>query len=147
MLNIINEGVLEALDIVVDTSIPVDRVVRSLEQLHCTRGPPKRIRIDNGPEMLATVFTEWCRDHAIELVYIQPGKPNQNVYIERFNRSFRCEVLNRYLFASLAEVRELSAASLISYKEERPHASLGNIPPVVFRRQTSGNMSTYELST
>lgn len=147
VLNIMDEGVREALDIVVDTSIPAARVVRSLEQLRCTRGLPRRIRVDNGPEMLAGVFTEWCRDHAVELVYIQPGKPNQNAYIERFNRSFRAEVLNRYLFTSLAEVRELSAAWLISYNEERPHASLGNIPPAVFRRQISGEMSTYELST
>ena len=97
--------------------------------------------------MLAGVFTEWCRDHAVELVYIQPGKPNQNAYIERFNRSFRAEVLNRYLFTALADVGELSATWLVSYNEERPHASLGNMPPAVFRRQISGEMSTYKLST
>lgn len=83
VLNIMDEGVREALDIVVDTSIPAARVVRSSEQLRCTRGLPRRIRIDNGPEMLAGVFTGWCRDHAIELDYIQTGKPKQNAYIDR----------------------------------------------------------------
>ena len=145
VLNVIDEGTREALEIVADTSLPAARVVRELEQIASVRGLPKRIRLDNGPEMLAQVFTDWCEDNGIELVYIQPGKPNQNAYIERFNRSYRTEVLNPYLFTSLSQVRDLSAAWLISYNEERPHDSLGRIPPAEFRRQITGEVSTFKL--
>ena len=145
VLNLIDEGTREALEIVVDTSLPAARVVRELEQIKSVRGKPKRIRVDNGPEMLAQVFTDWCEDNHVELVYIQPGKPNQNAYIERFNRSYRTEVLSSYLFVNLRQVRELSAAWLISYNEERPHDSLGRIPPAEFRRQITGEVSTFKL--
>ena len=145
VLNIIDEGTREALGIVVDTSLPAARVVRELEQIKSVRGVPAHIRLDNGPEMLAQVFTDWCEENGIALVYIQPGKPNQNAYIERFNRSYRTEVLNPYLFTSLRQVRDLSAAWLISYNEERPHDSLGRIPPAEFRRQITGEVSTFKL--
>ena len=95
--------------------------------------------------MLAQVFTDWCEDNGIEPVYIQPGRPNQNVYIERCNRSFRDELLDPYLFTALGQVREMSAAWMISYKEERPHNSLGQIPPAEFRRQITGEVSTFKL--
>jgi putative transposase len=144
-LNVIDEGTREALEIDVDTSLPAARVVRELEQIKSVRGKPRRIRVDNGPEMLTQVFSDWCEDNHVELIYIQPGKPNQNAYIERFNRSYRTEVLNPYLFISLRQVRELSAAWLISYNEERPHDSLGRIPPAEFRRQITGEVSTFKL--
>ena len=145
-LNIIDEGTREALGVVPDTSLPAARVVRELEQIGSARGLPARIRIDNGPEMLAQIFTDWCENNGIELAYIQPGKPNQNAYIERFNRSFRNELLDPYLFTSLSQVREMSAAWMISYNEERPHDSLGRIPPAEFRRQITGEVSTFKLS-
>ena len=110
VLNIIDEGTREALGIVVDTSLPAVRVVRELEQIKSVRGVPQRIRVDNGAEMLAQVFIDWCDANGLELMYIQPGKPNQNDYIERFNRSYRTEVLNPYLFVTLKQVRDLSAA-------------------------------------
>ena len=91
------------------------------------------IRVDNGSEMTAQVFTDWCEAHNIRVAYIQPGKPNQNAYIERFNRSFREEVLNPHLFGNLNEVREISWVWRLSYNEERPHQSLGNIPPAEFK--------------
>ena len=78
MLNILNEGVREALDIVIDTSITAQRVVRTLEQVAVERGFPSVIRVDNGGEMTAQVFTDWCEAHNIRIAYIQPGKPNQN---------------------------------------------------------------------
>ena len=145
VLNLIDEGTREALEIVADTSLPAARVVRELEQIKSVRGKPKRIRVDNGPEMLAQAFTDWCKGNHVELVYIQPGKPNENAYIERFNRSYRTEVLSSYLFVNLRQVRELSAAWLISYNEERPHDSLGRIPPAEFRRQITGEVSTFKL--
>ena len=131
---IIDEGVREALDIVVDTSITAARVVRTLEQLKRERGLPRSIRVDNGPEMTTSIFAEWCHENRVRVDHVQPGKPNQNAYIERFNRSFREEVLDPRVFSTLSQVRDLSWAWLLSYNEERPHSSLGNIPPAEFKR-------------
>lgn len=110
VLNVLDEGVREALDIIVDTSLPAGRVVRVLEQLKKDRGLPKVIRVDNGPEMTSHTFVEWCEANGIEIAYIEPGKPNQNAYIERFNRSYRTEVLDPYLFNSLKDIQEMSWA-------------------------------------
>lgn len=145
VLNIIDEGVREALDIVIDTSLPATRVVRTLEQLKAERGLPKMIRVDNGSEMTSLAFTQWCEAHDIKICYIEPGKPNQNAYIERFNRSYRTEVLDPHLFSSLDQVRDLSWAWMLSYNEERPHESLGNLPPSEFKRQLAAEVSSYEL--
>ena len=145
-LNVLDEGVREALDIVIDTSIPGARVVRTLDRLIEWRGKPDAIRVDNGPEYISQVFSEWCEKHGIKLNYIQPGKPNQNAYIERFNRTYRHEVLNAYVFESLRQVREITRAWIIEYNEERPHDSLGKIPPAMFRRQVeNARNSTLEL--
>ena len=97
-LNILDEGVREVLDIVIDTSIPGGRVVRTLDRLGEWRGKPDAIRVDNDPEYLSQVFADWCHRNHVQLRYIQPGKPNQNAYIERFNRTFRHEVLDAYVF-------------------------------------------------
>lgn len=147
-LNILDEGVREALAIEVDTSLPAQRVVRALQQLEAWRGLPKAIRLDNGPELTSQYLADWCKSKGIELRFIQPGKPNQNAFIERFNRSYRTEVLNGWLFASLDEVREITHQWLQSYNEERPHDALRNLPPAVFREQLlAGKNSTFELST
>lgn len=145
-LNVLDEGVREILDIVIDTSIPGAGVVRTLDRLIEWRGKPEAIRVDNGPEYLSQVFADWCQNHGVALNYIQPGKPNQNAYIERFNRTFRHEVLDAYLFESLSQVREITRHWMTEYNEERPHDSLGRIPPAMFRRQVenAGN-STLEL--
>jgi putative transposase len=146
-LNILDEGVREALDIVVDTSIPGGRVVRTLDRLVEWRGKPKSIRVDNGPEYLSQVFADWCQRNGVRLHYIQPGKPNQNAHIERFNRTFRHEVLDAYVFESLRQVREITRNWIREYNEERPHDSLGKIPPAMFRRRVeNARNSTYELS-
>lgn len=147
-LNVLDEGVREVLDIVIDTSIPGTRVVRTLDRLVECRGKPKAIRVDNGPEYLSQVFADWCQDNGIKLNYIQPGKPNQNAYIERFNRTFRHEVLDAYVFESLSQVREITRHWITEYNEERPHDSLGKIPPAMFRRQVErARNSTLELCT
>jgi len=147
VLNIIDEGVREALDIVVDTSITAGRVVRVLELLKSQRGVPRSIRVDNGPEMTAQAFADWCRENEVRIDYIQPGKPNQNAYIERFNRTYRTEVLDPHIFSTLSQVRDISWAWLLSYNEERPHSSLGNIPPAEFKRRLLAENSTLELCT
>lgn len=136
-LNVLDEGVREALDIVIDTSIPGGRVVRTLDRLIEWRGKPDAIRVDNGPEYISQFFADWCQDHGVKLNYIQPGKPGQNAYIERFNRTNRHEVLNAYVFESLRRVREITQAWIIEYNEVRTHDSLGKISPAMFRRQKS----------
>lgn len=146
-LNILDEGVREALDIVVDTSIPATRVVRVLDELTSWRGLPQAIRCDNGPELLAELFVDWCRTKRIKIRYIQPGKPNQNAYVERFNRTYREEVLNAYLFETLDQVKDITRDWLWEYNERRPHDALGRIPPSVFRRSVEAGISTFALST
>lgn len=147
-LNILDEGVREALAIEIDTSLPALRVVRTLEQLVAWRGLPKAIRLDNGPELTSQHFTEWCANKGIELRFIQPGKPNQNAFIERFNRSYRTEVLDHWIFDTLEQVREITHSWLRSYNEERPHDALGNLPPALYREQLKARKnSTSELST
>lgn len=92
MLNVLDEGVREVLNIEVDTSLTGKHVIRVVERIAQWRGMPKAIRCDNGPELISQVFVEWCQRHQIELHHIQPGKPNQNPFIERFNRTYRNEV-------------------------------------------------------
>ena len=98
--------------------------------------------------MTADAFTDWARLHGIRLLYIQPGKPNQNAFIERFNKSFRDEVLDANLFNSLSEVQEAADDWLLDYNECRPHESLGNVPPIAFRaRIFNQDVSRFNLST
>ena len=141
-LNVLDEGVREALAIEIDTSLPAERVIRVLEQLKESRPLPEQIRVDNGPELVSAKLVAWCEKHQVYLHHIQPGKPTQNAYIERFNRSFRREVLDAHLFSSLSEVREITYKWLISYNEERPHQALGYLPPAVFRQQQTITSTT-----
>jgi len=117
-----------------------------MEQLAAWRGLPAAIRCDNGPELTCQTFLDWCERSGVELKYIQPGKPNQNAYIERFNRTYREELLDAYLFDDLDEVRDMTWQWLISYNEERPHDALGGIPPTVFRKQQEAKVSTFVMS-
>jgi len=146
-LNIIDEGVREGLGIEIDTSLPGCRVTRALDRIKEWRGLPEAIRCDNGPELTSQAFVDWCKENRVEIRYIQPGKPNQNAYIERFNRTYREEILSSYLFCDLDDVRELTWKWLISYNEERPHDALGGLPPAVFRQRKEAENSTLEMST
>jgi putative transposase len=147
-LNVIDEGNREALRIECGTSIPSTRVVRVMDQLVEVYGKPRAVRLDNGPELTADAFVEWARKNNIELLFIQPGKPNQNAFVERFNRSFREEVLNAWLFGTVTEAQQAADDWLTDYNEFRPHESLGNVPPAVFKpRVFNQEVSTSELST
>ena len=111
-------------------------------------GRPARVRVDNGPELVAEAFVGSCAAQRISLGYIQPGKPDQNAFIERFNRTFREEVLDAYLFGSLEDVRAITNAWLDSYNTERPHESLGQAPPLTFLpRPDAPAESTFVVST
>jgi putative transposase len=134
LLNIIDDFNRESLAIEVDTSLPCLRLIRVLEKLASERGCPKNIRCDNGPEFISHKLQEWCshQSRSISLQFIQPGRPMQNAYIERKNGSMRRELLNAYMFGSLAEVRELSEEWRIDYNTERPHKSLGYLSPLKY---------------
>jgi putative transposase len=146
-LNVIDEGNREALAIEIGTSIPSVRVIRLIEELVLLHGKPTALRVDNGPELTAEAFAEWCRAQEIDIRYIQPGKPDQNAYIERFNRSYRQDVLDAYVFSSLEEVRVATEEWLRDYNTERPHDSLGRVPPLTFLpRPTSIREYSFNLS-
>jgi putative transposase len=146
ILNVIDEANREALAIEVGTSLPASRVVRVLEQLIEMHGAPAAIRCDNGPEFTSGTFSSWCEERKIAVRYIQPGKPDQNAYIERLNRTFRDDVLDAWVFQSVAEVQDLSDEWLADYNENRPHDSLGGIPPAQFLpRSKAPELSTIEV--
>ena len=120
----------------------------SLGGTHRVARPARRAADGQGPELTALAFVEWCDERRIARYYIQPGKPDQNAFIERFNCTHRTEVLDAYLFDSLAEVRALTERWLVSYNQERPHDSLGRVPPLTFLpRLTLPEQSPFEVST
>ncbi len=119
-LNIIDDFNREILNITIDTSLPSARVVSQLEQLIDWRGKPEKIRVDNGPEFIAEKLKDWCSKNEIALHYIQPGKPTQNSLVERFNRTFRTEFLDVYLFETIRQMRHYSEIWMWMYNNERP---------------------------
>jgi putative transposase len=147
-LNVLDHGNREALAIEIGFSLPSRRVLAVLDDLVALHGAPGALRMDNGPEFLAATVTAWADAHGIHLDHIQPGKPAQNAFIERFNQTYRQEVLDANVFSSLAEVRAITADWLPRYNTERPHDSLGRVPPLAFLpRPTSILESPYALST
>jgi putative transposase len=147
-LNILDEGNREGLAIEVGTSLPSRRVIEVLEELVAVHGRPGALRLDNGPELTADAFVEWCGARGIAIHYIQPGKPDQNAFIERFNRSYREEVLDAYVFASIEEVRWATDEWLEDYNTARPHDSLGGLPPLSFLPRPQPPLeSSYQVST
>ncbi|QMW02322.1 integrase core domain-containing protein [Spirosoma foliorum] len=90
-----------------DYSLPAQRVIRLLAQLVERYGKPERLRSDNGPEFISQALQDWCKDHTVDLCWIEPGKPTQNAYIERFNGTFRREVLDAHVFSSIKQVRQI----------------------------------------
>jgi putative transposase len=130
LLNIIDDYNREVLAIEIDTSLPALRVVRVLEHLKQHRGLPKMIRVDNGPELISYRLDAWCKENKVQLIFIQPGKPTQNAYVERLNGSLRREILNAYVFRTLSEVRELTDKWKVDYNYNRPHEALNNRTPM-----------------
>lgn len=143
--NLIDDCNREALGILVSFSLPSKRITRWIDQLALSRGYPNRIRVDNGPENISHHFQNWAKSHNIFIHYIQPGKPAQNAYIERFNRSYREAVLDMYLFQSIQEVQAITNNWIKHYNEERPHESLNNQPPRNFINQLNQHYSSCEV--
>ena len=119
----------EGLGIEVDTSLPSARVTRALDQIIEWWGKPAALRCDNGPEYISQTLVGWANQHRITLLYIQPGKPTQNAYIERFNRTARHEWLDMHGFKSIVQAQFLATQWLWQYNNERPHTAIGGIPP------------------
>ncbi len=130
--NVLDDFNWEALAIEIDLNLPAPRIIRVLNQIALTRGYPDKLRCDNGPELISIALAEWAEDNQVELDFIQPGKPTQNSFIERFNRTYRDEILDLYLFESLSQVRGMTADWIRKYNEERPHDSLDDLTPIEF---------------
>jgi putative transposase len=129
LFNVIDDFNREGLGIEVDFSLPAERVIRSLEQIIEWRGKPATLRCDNGPEYISNTLRDWTEQHGIRLEHIQPGKPQQNAYVERYNRTIRYDWLAQYLFESIAEVQAFATRWLWTYNHERPNMALGGITP------------------
>ena len=133
-LNVVDDYNREALGVEIDYSLPAQRVIRHLNRLVEQYGKPERLRSDNGPEFISQALQDWCTDQTIELCWIEPGKPAQNAYIERFNGTFRREVLDAHIFTSIRQVRRIVDEWLVEYNTERPHQALKFMTPVEYRQ-------------
>jgi len=134
-LNVIDDFNREAIAIEVAHSMPAVRVTWLMEQIISEHGKPKCIRVDNGPEFISKKFNAWCKKNEIEIRYTQPGRPMQNGYIERFNRSFRESILDAYLFEDLMEVQILAEEWVTDYNTLRPHEALNGKTPLEYRAE------------
>jgi len=135
LLNVVDEFTRECPAIVVDRSIDADRVVATLDRIASERGgPPRYVRFDNGPEFIAYAVRDWCRFNAVDSVFIDPGSPWQNAWIESFNGRLRDEFLNGWQFDSLLEAQVLIEDWRIDYNMRRPHSAHGELTPDEFAR-------------
>lgn len=130
LFNVLDDCNREGLCIEVDFSLPAERVIRALDQIIEWRGQPQTLRCDNGPEYISELLKLWAQTRGIRLEFIQPGKPQQNAYIERYNRTVRYDWLAQYLFDSIEEVQEYATRWLWTYNHERPNMGLGGITPI-----------------
>ncbi len=127
--NVIDDFNREGLGIEVNFSLPAARVIRALNQIIEWRGRPCTIRCDNGPEYVSELLATWAEKRGIGLQFIQPGKPQQNAYVERYIRTVRYDWLNQYIFEEIEEVQEAATAWLWTYNNERPNMAIGGITP------------------
>jgi len=131
-VNVLDDCNREGLGIRAGFSLPAERVVEFLDEIAGVRGYPNELRVDNGPENISIVMSNWAANNNVKIKFIQPGKPAQNGYIERFNRTYREEVLNMNLFYDISHVQAITDEWLVKYNSERPHESLGNLTPWMF---------------
>ncbi len=129
LLNVLDDFNREGLGIEVDFSLPAERVIRSLNQIIEWRGKPFAIRVDNGPEYVSGKLMGWAASQGIALSHIQPGKPQQNAYVERYNRTVRHEWLDQYIIENIEEAQEFATEWLWTYNNERPNMGIGGVTP------------------
>ncbi len=129
LLNVVDDFNREGLGIEVDYSLPSERVTRVLDQIIEWRGKPACIRLDNGPELISAQMLHWAEQRQITLLHIQPGKPQQNAYVERYNRTVRYDWLAQNIYDELEEVQSDATRWLWIYNNERPNMAIGGITP------------------
>lgn len=142
--NVVDDCNRQALHIEIDTNLPSQRVIRVLDQLKELRGLPAKIRFDNGPELTALAVADWAEANQVELEFIKPGRPMQNGFVERFNRTYREAVLDMYIFETLDQVRSQTEKWLDEYNNNRPHDSLGGLTPTEFLMRKTTENCNYE---
>lgn len=130
LFNVLDDFTREGLGIEVDFSLPAERVARALDQIIEWRGKPACLRCDNGPEYISNTLLEWARKRQITVIHTQPGCPQQNAYIERYNRTVRYDWLTQQLFDNLEEAQQGATQWLWTYNHERPNMALGGITPI-----------------
>lgn len=133
--NVVDEFTRECHHIRVDRSIGADKVIASLEWLFLLHGAPQYIRSDNGPELVAKALQSWLAERGAKTIYITPGSPWENAYIESFNDKFRDECLNMHVFIDGHQAQEVIEAWRNEYNTERPHSSLNYSTPAEFAAQ------------
>ena len=143
LLNVLDDFNREGLGIKVDFSLPAERVIRSLDPssgngladrfltlLHIEwRGKPGAIRVDNGPEYISEKLMKWAEKQGVAILHIQPGQPQQNAYIERYNRTVRHEWLDQYIIETIEEAQDFATQWLWTYNNDRPNMGIGGITP------------------
>jgi len=137
MLTVLDEYTRECLTIHVARSISSRQVIKVLEWLVLVRGYPENLRSDNGPEFIAYAIQQWLRDHHCQTLYITPGSPWENPFIESFNGTFRADCLDRWVFTDGQEAQEIIEQWRLEYNNRRPHSSLGYLTPVEFAAQVA----------
>ena len=148
-LTVVDDATQESVTIAPDTAISGTYVTRLLERIKVERGLPKVIRSDNGKEFCGRAMAIWAHENNVALRFIEPGKPNQNAYVESFNGRLRDECLNEHWFTSLAHARTLIEEWRRDYNEQRPKKDLGGVPPAVYaaRLQLRANPGANESGT
>jgi putative transposase len=131
LLNVLDDFNREGLGIEVDFSLPAERVIRSLDRIIEWRGKPGTIRVDNGPEYISEKLMKWAEKHGVTIQHIQPGQPQQNAYIERYNRTVRHEWLDQYIIESIEEAQDHATQWLWTYNNDRPNMGIGGITPAM----------------
>lgn len=130
LFNVLDDFNRQGLGIEADLSLPSVRVIRALERIIEWRGKPRAIRCDNGPEYISHALLAWAQKQGIGIEHIQPGKPQQNAYVERYNRTVRYGWLNQQVFETIEDVQDAATRWLWTYNHERPNMALGGITPM-----------------
>lgn len=154
VFNVMDDCNREALAMDVGLNYPARKVVETLGHLEEEIGLPKTLRCDNGPEFISKTLAQWCKKKRVELMFIQPGRPMQNGFMERLNRFYREDVLDAFWFNDLHQVRKRTDIWMEDYNTMHPHSSLGDSPPVEFmprfcvgsRSDTKSKLKKKELS-
>ena len=141
-LTIVDDATHESVAVVPERAITGLMLTRILDGLALTRGLPQVIRTDNGKEFCGRAMLTWAHAHNVTLRLIEPGKPNQNAYIESFNGRLRDECLNVHWFLNLEHAKAIIEAWRREYNEERPKKALGGLTPAQYARQLAGKSAT-----